>query len=431
MTPVGAGGRGVGVGLGQHVDGFGLVGGGLLFGFRHHGDRHRVGFGGLARRDHVDDLVALGDFGGAGGGDLFLGRDRQRTRGLGDGLRFGLLLVLGGDDDRGFLRHDLQITLHFGGAALDREIGLDLSGVAALVGLGLLVGDRQFLLDAIFGLVLQRGLFDLRGLRAHRGGLVGDVALLRQFGLALGALDRQRGLPRDQILLRDVDLGGADDLVALLLALLGDLGQRRQTMRVEEIARIEMLDVALVEPCQRHRFKLEAVVLDVGADRVLHRLDEGGALLLQLLEVHGGGDRTQAVDEFRLDQFAQFGGVVGAVAERLRGQRDRGRVGFDAEIEFGADIDAHAVLGDQRIRAAAGDFQPQRLQIDRGGGMEDRKHERAAVEHDLLAAEAGADIGFVTRRTPVERREHEADDEDDDDANGDGYCKFPHILCPV
>ena len=75
---------------------------------------------------------------------------------------------------------------------------------------------------------------------------------------------------------------------------------------------------------QRHRFKLEAVVLDVGADRVLHRFDEGRALLLQLLEVHGGGDRTQAVDEFRLDQFAQFGGVVGAVAERLRGERDRG-----------------------------------------------------------------------------------------------------------
>ena len=156
-----------------------------------------------------------------------------------------------------------------------------------------------------------------------------------------------------------------------------------------------------------------------------------GALLLQLLEVHGGGDRAQAVDEFGLDQFAQFGGVVGAAAERLRGERDRGAVGFDAQIEFGADVDAHAVLGDQRVRAAAGDFEPQRLQIDRGGGMEDRKHERAAVEHDLLAAEAGADIGFVTRRAPVEFCKHEADNKNDDDANSDGYCKFPHVLCPV
>ncbi len=178
---------------------------------------------------------------------------------------------------------------------------------------------------------------------------------------------------------------------------------------------------------QRNRFKLEAVVLDVGADRVLHRLDEGGALLLQLFEVHGGGDRTQAVDEFRLDQLAQFGGIVGAAAQRLRGQRDRGGIGFDADVEFGADIDAHAVLGDQRVRAAAGDLEPQCLQIDGGGGMENRQHERAAVEHDLLAAEAGADIGLVTGRTPVEFRKQEADNKNDEDANSDGYCKFPHF----
>jgi hypothetical protein len=79
--------------------------------------------------------------------------------------------------------------------------------LVSLVGLGLLVGDRQFLLDAVFGFVLQRGLFDLRRLRARRGRLVGDLALLRQLGLALGALDGQRGLPGDQILLRDRDLG--------------------------------------------------------------------------------------------------------------------------------------------------------------------------------------------------------------------------------
>ena len=156
---------------------------------------------------------------------------------------------------------------------------------------------------------------------------------------------------------------------------------------------------------QRNRFELEAVVLDVGADRVLHRLDEGRALFLEFLEVHGGGDRTKPVDEFRLDQFAQFGGVVGAIAERLRGERDRGGVGLDAEIEFGADIDAHAILGDQRIRATAGDLQPQRLQVDRGRGMENRQHEGAAVQNDFLPAETGADIGLVTRRAPVESRE--------------------------
>ncbi len=44
----------------------------------------------------------------------------------------------------------------------------------------------------------------------------------------------------------------------------------------------------------------------------------------RFLEVHGGGDRAQAVDEFGLDQLAQLAGVVGAAAQRLRGERDRG-----------------------------------------------------------------------------------------------------------
>jgi hypothetical protein len=203
-------------------------------------------------RDHVDDLVALGDFGGAGGRDLFFSRNGERTRGFGDGLGLGLLLALDRHRDRALLRDDLQVAIHFGIAALHRQIGFDLSRVAQLVGFGLLVGDRQFLLDAVFGFVLYRGLLDLCGLRAHRGGLVGDVALLRQFGLALGGVDRQRGLAGDKVLLGDVHLGGADDLVTLLFALPGDLGQRRQAVGVEEIARVEMLDIALVEARQRH-----------------------------------------------------------------------------------------------------------------------------------------------------------------------------------
>ena len=103
-------------------------------------------------------------------------------------------------------------------------------------------------------------------------------------------------------------------------------------------------------------------------------------------------------------------------------------VGFDAHVEFGADVDAHAILGDQRIRAAAGDLEPQCLQIDRGGGMENRKHDRAAVEDDFLAAEAGADIGFVTCRAAVEFGKQKTDNKNDNDANSDGYCKFPHVF---
>jgi hypothetical protein len=64
--------------------------------------------------------------------------------------------------------------------------------------------------------------------------------------------------------------------------------------------------------------------------------------------------------------------------------------------------------------------------------MENREHERAAVEHDFLAAETSADIGFVTRRTPIEPGEQQADKENGNDANRDGYGKLPHfILFPV
>ena len=62
--------------------------------------------------------------------------------------------------------------------------------------------------------------------------------------------------------------------------------------------------------------------------------------------------------------------------------------------------------------------------------MENRKHDRAAVEDDFLAAEAGADIGFVTRRAAVEFGKQETDNKNDNDANSDGYCKFPHVVKP-
>jgi hypothetical protein len=61
--------------------------------------------------------------------------------------------------------------------------------------------------------------------------------------------------------------------------------------------------------------------------------------------------------------------------------------------------------------------------------MENRQDEGAAVQNDFLPAETGADIGLVTRRAIVKSREDQADDENDGNANGDGYCKLT-FLCP-
>jgi len=91
--------------------------------------------------------------------------------------------------------------------------------------------------------------------------------------------------------------------------------------------------------------------------------------------------------------------------------------GFHPDVELDADIDPHAVLGDHRLGVVALDVEAQRLEVDPGDALEHRQHQRAAVEHDLLAAEAGADIGAILGGAAVEPGDDEAETEhrDDDD----------------
>ena len=199
-----------------------------------------------------------------------------------------------------------------------------------------------------------------------------------------------------------------------------------QAFGVEEVLRVEEFDVGLVELGQRHRFQFEPVRLHVGLDRRLHVLDEIAALFLQLQDGHGRRHRTQAVDEFRLDLVAQRFGVVGQRAQRLARERDALVVGTNAHVELGDDVDAQAVLGDQGFPLLALDCQPQRLQIDAGIGVEDRQDHGAAVEHDLLAAEAGAHEGLVAGGALVEDGEDDPEDDDQRDADHGRDCNVEH-----
>ena len=61
------------------------------------------------------------------------------------------------------------------------------------------------------------------------------------------------------------------------------------------------------------------------------------------------------------------------------------RSGFDAEIEFGADVDAHAVAGDHGILPGAHDPHRQHVHVDRRVIVNEGQHEGAAVDHDPLA----------------------------------------------
>ena len=139
---------------------------------------------------------------------------------------------------------------------LDGAGGVDVGAFASLLGSCLAFGDRLFGSDAGFFLGAFGGLLLLRGFGAGRRGFVGDVAFLVEFGFALGPLDGQRLLAGLEILLGDRDFGVAHDLVALLLARLGDAGQRRKALRVEEVVGVEMLDVGLVEASSATRIRV-------------------------------------------------------------------------------------------------------------------------------------------------------------------------------
>jgi hypothetical protein len=139
---------------------------------------------------------------------------------------------------------------------------------------------------------------------------------------------------------------------------------------------------------------------------------------VQLLHRHLGCRGAQSIDELAFDQLLELIGREGALAERLRCRGNGFGRGGDAHVELGDDIDAHAVLGDQRLVAAARHLQAQRVHVDRDHVVDDRQHEGAAVEHDLLSAHAGADEGALLRAAqvqPVQQPDHDRDDDRDDD----------------
>jgi len=181
-------------------------------------------------------------------------------------------------------------------------------------------------------------------LRAHRRGLVGDVALLRQFRSRLVLSICSVVCRATRSLLGDVHLGVADDLVAFLLALFRDRGQRGHGQcGVEEIARIEVLDVALVEAASATPIvKLETVVLDVGAAASCTALTKVARCSCNSsnswwARPSAGRRRIwpRPVRAARRRPLVRLPSVLGR-------ERDRGTVGLDAKIELGADIAAHS-----------------------------------------------------------------------------------------
>jgi len=107
---------------------------------------------------------------------------------------------------------------------------------------------------------------------------------------------------RFTVLRGNFDLVVADDLVAFAFTLFGYPGERRQAFCIERVVGVEVLDIGLIEPCQRDRFQFQTVGLQIVRDGRLYGFDEFGTLLLKIAQRHGGCNRAQTVDKFRFDQ---------------------------------------------------------------------------------------------------------------------------------
>ena len=267
-------------------------------------------------------------------------------------------------------------------------------------------------------------LLALRPFGGDLGALAGardlHLALLRQPRVFALAVDVQAQLLGLEVLVADGDQRVLLDIVALLLAVFDLLGQPRQTLGVEGIAGVEVLHARLVQLGQRRAFQFQAVFRQVAGHRLTHALDVAAAFFVQLFHRHFGGAGAQRVDELAFDQLLQLLRFHRAQAQRLR--RGRHRVGLrgHTHVELGDHVHAHAVLGDQRLVTAAAHLQPQRVHVHRNHVVHDRQHERAAVEHHLLPAQAGTHEGALLAAAQVQPMQQPYgnghDDRNDDQA---------------
>jgi hypothetical protein len=107
----------------------------------------------------------------------------------------------------------------------------------------------------------------------------------------------------------------------------------------------------------------------------------------------------------------------GAAAERGAAIATPGGL-LHPHMNSGFDVDAHAVLGDQRVGLFAHDLHLQHVHVHRRVVVDERQHEGAPVDHHTLAEQTGAHEGDLLRGPviePVHQIDHDRDDDDRDD----------------
>ena len=144
-------------------------------------------------------------------------------------------------------------------------------------------------------------------------------------------------------------------------------------------------------------FELEAVLLEAVQRRFLDPGDVFAAPLMHLHHGHFGGDRAQRGDELAGKQGIELADIHRAPAERCRGDGHRLARRRHPDVELRFDVDAHAVLGDERVFPVAHHLHAQDVHVDRGDLVNERKDEGTAVDHHFFAEQAGAHEGDLLR----------------------------------
>ena len=264
-----------------------------------------------------------------------------------------------------------------------------------------------------------------RGARGLDLALLGDRRLLLFLGeeeLLLGGVE---------LALAHRDLGIRLDLGPLLPVDGDDLGETAHAEGVEGVVLVESMEGGLVEAGEGHRLEEEAVLGEVLAEDLAHRRGVLAALVLEAVHGVAGRDGKHRVHELALEGLRELGGTESLAGEGLGGGRDPLLGGPDPDVELRPDVDAQAVRGDDGGGADPLDLELRGPHVDLGHLVEEGEREAAAVEHDLLPAEAGphqGDLAIGLCIEPVE--EPDPDHQDDDENDRDDEPEHCALLCP-
>ena len=232
-------------------------------------------------------------------------------------------------------------------------------------------------------------------------------------------------LLRLQILVADIDQRALFDLVAHLAPCLDRLGELGEAFGVEGIRRIEEFQAGSDRGRRWPHFQAQAHWRGA-LPRRGRGPDWRNARRCSCISSNVICAATMRMEEanFPSSKLRMPSSCKRAAAQSLRRGGDRGFGGADADKEFGDDIDAHPIAGDQRSVVAPHHLDAQNVHVDRGDFVQHRDDESAAVNNYLFTEKSGAHKGCFLGGSAIQPAQ---DVDHDDDRNRDSNQPKQHF----